>query len=321
MSLKDYFPFEQSVLSQLLPKMFGYPNAMAFGAIEPMVQGKAGTATGWKGDLAGSGGTMRLLTWGATLSYPVSGATKNAAVPSLYGLDPTTANAWGTIVNPSQNATGSFLYGHEVLANLKSGSYTSPAYGYFFPAIAGSIRTVPSGLALHQYDGSGCDEECSTCNIHQIQTNGSGGTKNVIVDSYGTYCPPPPPSSGSGSGTTTVQETAGGAIIKDGMIYTSEGKYTLSSFEANGGNPQILPGTYQVSTIVLNAYNSSVTQADGGTQPPVSVAIQILRDTPDPDPITASDAEAYANNLNNLGPSASVSTVGGANPENDGGAP
>lgn len=252
-SLKDYFAFEKNALAPMHIRMFGYPDSVAFGAIEPMQTTGATTAdTGWTGALLGPSSPNvqnRLITWGGKLSYPVTGTSPQLSEPSLYGLDPSLANDWTSPVMP-QNADGQYDSGKEVLRSPMSNGViqhaVKPAYGFFFPAIAGSIRVVPAGLALNQKslvstttnslpcpsgDIGTATETITTTKIEQLQTQPAGTTPNpnwvTVSDTSSsssnaaTACVAspgilggggvPPPSGGSNTSSGATSGNSGGA--------------------------------------------------------------------------------------------------------------
>jgi hypothetical protein len=228
-NLSDFDALAHYALQTMGHRWFGITNGAVMGAIEPMSGGAANSATGWTGDVTPTANAqMRLVTWGLKLSFPVTGDTPALNDPSLYGLvDPTSGAAdtknwigspnwsavWKNIQTPqADQQQGLIDTGHGVIRPNKDDAWIlygkpksnsngtsdlktvfDPAWGYYFASVAGPIRQVPAGLALNQWSSASCNAECSTCYIYQNQTNGSGGVKQVTVDSYATYCPPPPP--------------------------------------------------------------------------------------------------------------------------------
>lgn len=311
-SLKNYFAFEKNALAPMHHRMFGYEDSVAFGAIEPMQTTGATTAdTGWTGALAGPSSPNvqnRLITWGAKLSYPVTGVSPELSQPSLYALDPSLVNDWTSPVMPAK-ADGQYASGKEVLRSpISSGVIqhaAKPAYGYFFPAIAGSIRVVPAGLALNQKslvststssapcpsgDLGTATETTTTTKVEQLQTQPAGTTPNpnwvTVSDTStsssnaSTACIASPlPLGGSG---IQLQATSGyfGASCAYGVcsiLVTANNGYQYSE---NGQSQNVLNTLENSAFQALEAagvpYGSITTYiniAAGGTQLPNAVGI------------------------------------------------
>jgi hypothetical protein len=299
-SLKNYFAFEKNALAPMHSRMFGYQDSVAFGAIEPMQTTGATTAdTGWTGALLGPASPNaqnRLITWGAKLSYPVTGNSPELSQPSLYGLDPSLVNDWTSPVMP-QNADGQYASGKEVLRSPISNGViqhaVKPAYGFFFPAIAGSIRVVPAGLALNQKSlvstatsSAPCPsgtigtatETTTTTRVEQLQTQPAGTTPNpnwVTVSNTSssssnasTACVAPPVMLGGGGGGTSWKTGYFGASCAYGVcsiLVTSNNGY---QFSENG----------QSQSALSTLENSAFQALEAAGVPYANITVNIITD-------------------------------------------